>query len=184
MQSKSIKGRICYKDGCYSCGEDRGYVPKARLGKRCKSCAVHVSKAGKPSPLKGRKTGKPAYNRGEYFNNSEKKLLKNRMSRRLRHALSGRQLSKKWLHIFDILGYSVNDLMQHLENQFKDGMSWSNCHMWHIDHIIPESSFNYSSFHDKEFKECWGLKNLQPLWAEDNRKKGCKMGVCHSNSCK
>ncbi len=24
----------------------------------------------------------------------------------------------------------------------------------------------------KEFQECWSLKNLQPLWAEDNLRKG------------
>jgi len=59
----------------------------------------------------------------------------------------------------------------HLEKQFKDGMTWDNYGDWHIDHIRPISSFNFKSYEDKEFKECWDLNNLQPLWAEENIRK-------------
>ena len=54
-------------------------------------------------------------------------------------------------------------------------MNWDNYGEWHVDHIIPKSSFNFSSKHDKEFKECWALDNLQPLWAEDNIAKSDKI---------
>ncbi len=175
MESKSIKGRICYADNCLTCEKDRGYVPKARLGKNCKSCSSIINKTGKPSPLKGIKTGKPAVNRGEYFNNPLKKKLRDRMSRRMRHALSGRNLSKNWKHIFEITGYSVGKLKEHLESRFVDGMTWDNIGEWHIDHIYPESKFNYSSIEDSEFKRCWSLDNLQPLWAKDNLRKSDKL---------
>ena len=53
-------------------------------------------------------------------------------------------------------------------------MKISNHGQWHIDHIKPVHLFNYKSTDDEEFKECWSLNNLQPLWAKDNFKKGAK----------
>lgn len=175
METKSINGRICYKDTCSSCSKDRGFVKKYDLGKNCKSCSNSLNKLGKSSKLKGIKTGKPAHNRGKYFDNKVKKTLRDRMSRRLRHALSGGNLSKEWKHIFDIVGYSIEDLQAELQSKFKDNMNWNNIGEWHIDHILPESSFNYDSFEDEQFKKCWSLNNLQPLWAEDNIKKSNKI---------
>ena len=58
---------------------------------------------------------------------------------------------------------------------FNDKMTWDNYgEYWHIDHIKPQSLFNFESFEDDEFKECWALDNLQPLSAEENRKKSNK----------
>lgn len=34
--------------------------------------------------------------------------------------------------------------------------------------------FNYESPDDLEFKECWSLSNLRPLWKIDNLRKGAK----------
>lgn len=173
IETKSIKGRVCYKDSCSSCGSDRGFVAKQYLGNKCKSCAVSESKKGKPSKRKGIKTGKPAHNRGKYFNDPIKKQVRSNISRRLRHCID-----KKNVHIFDIVGYSSEELIKHLESNFKEGMSWDNygrkegMRCWEIDHIVPESWFDYSSSNDKEFKECWSLENLQPLWARDNKSKG------------
>jgi hypothetical protein len=53
-------------------------------------------------------------------------------------------------------------------------MSWDNYGRWHVDHIKPMVSFNIKEPTDKEFQECWSLKNLQPLWGEDNLSKGSK----------
>ena len=47
-------------------------------------------------------------------------------------------------------------------------MSWYNQGKWHIDHIIPLSSANTE---EGIYKLCH-YTNLQPLWAEDNLKKG------------
>lgn len=78
---------------------------------------------------------------------------------------------KKTLDILNSLGYSLNDLKSHLQNKFLEGMSWDNYGKWHLDHIKPVCSFNFSCIEDKEFKLCWSLDNLQPLWAIDNLKK-------------
>ena len=65
--------------------------------------------------------------------------------------------------------------MLYLERQFKDGMNWNNYGKWHVDHKIPVSFFEFSSYNDWEFKYCWSLNNLQPLWAEENLRKWNKI---------
>ena len=50
-------------------------------------------------------------------------------------------------------------------------MSWENMDEWHIDHIIPKSAFNFETYKDMDFKRCWSLSNLQPLWAGENSRK-------------
>jgi hypothetical protein len=79
---------------------------------------------------------------------------------------------KKTNKTFELLGYTIEELMNHLEKQFVNGMTWDNYGEWHVDHIRPMSSFNFTSPEDPEFKECWRLKNLQPLWWPDNLSKG------------
>ena len=72
--------------------------------------------------------------------------------------------------LFSRLKYTAEDLVMHLESNFQDGMSWSNYGKWHIDHIKPCALFDLTK--ELEFEECWSLKNLQPLWAVENMKKG------------
>lgn len=76
-----------------------------------------------------------------------------------------------------LVGYKLSDLMAHLEAMFRKEMVWGNYGKWHIDHIRPISSFCFDSFDHPEFKECWALENLQPLWARDNLIKGSKWPV-------
>lgn len=81
---------------------------------------------------------------------------------------------KKDGSVFSSLDYKVDDLRKHLESRFLPGMTWENYGEWHVDHIIPDKAFNYSSMNDEEFRKCWSLENLQPLWAKDNLSKGAK----------
>ena len=73
----------------------------------------------------------------------------------------------------DILGYTINDLMFHLQKQFQDGMDWENYGKkgWTIDHVIPLSWFNFITHKDQEFKDAWALENLQPMWNLENTSK-------------
>lgn len=77
----------------------------------------------------------------------------------------------KTTKFFEAVGYTKKQLIDHMEKQFKDGMSWENYGKWHIDHIVPNSSFNYQSMDCKDFKECWSLSNLRPSWANENQAK-------------
>lgn len=74
---------------------------------------------------------------------------------------------------FDILGYTLDDLVDHLERQFVGDMTWENYGRggWHIDHIIPLASFRFETPDDAEFKLAWALSNLQPLTESENCSK-------------
>ena len=76
---------------------------------------------------------------------------------------------------FALLGYTLEELMIHLEKQFTDGMTWDNYGEWHVDHKIPMASFNFKTTDVEGFKLCWCLNNLQPLWGPDNLSKGTKL---------
>lgn len=82
--------------------------------------------------------------------------------------LRGEKGGRSWQ---TLVGYSVADLVTHLERQFAKNMTWDNFGDWHIDHIIPKALFSFQTSDDPEFKACWALSNLRPLWAEDNLKK-------------
>jgi len=96
---------------------------------------------------------------------TEQGKLKHRVSSLISTRLRLQNLSKNNKSTFDILPYTLLELQVHLEAQFEDWMSWDNYGLkgWTIDHIIPESSFNYSSTEDEEFKRCWALSNLRPI---------------------
>jgi hypothetical protein len=80
----------------------------------------------------------------------------------------------KYRSTFDLLGYTLEELMKHLEGLFTEGMTWDNYGEWHVDHKIPMVKFNFTSVEDNEFKICWAIENLQPLWGPDNLSKGSK----------
>jgi len=86
---------------------------------------------------------------------------------------AGSKAGRKWE---SLVGYTIEELMSHLENLFLPGMTWENHgSYWHIDHIIPKASFNYNFPEDRDFKLCWSLQNLQPLEAIENIRKGSKV---------
>lgn len=46
---------------------------------------------------------------------------------------------------------------------------------WEIDHIIPVAAFDIETVDSHDFKRCWALANLQPLWKHENRAKNAKV---------
>lgn len=107
-------------------------------------------------------------------------VLKEKISSRVWAAVRGRKGGKS---IQKFLPYTMAELKNHLEAQFKPWMTWKNygayradiwddgnpeTWTWQIDHIIPHSRFNYSSMEDQEFKDCWALSNLRPYSSKQN----------------
>jgi hypothetical protein len=78
-------------------------------------------------------------------------------------------------HYFDILQYTPESLIKHLESQFENNMNWDNYGEWHVDHKLPITSFNIEEMGDEEFMRCWSLENLQPMWGTDNIRKSNKV---------
>lgn len=119
----------------------------------------------------------------EYGRKADQKRLQDPQYR-LSHSISGGirdalKSGKKGHHWETLVGYTLDDLVEHLESLFQEGMSWKNYgrgeDKWHVDHVKPKSSFSFTSFDDPEFKECWALRNLQPLWEPDNLSKGNRL---------
>ncbi len=106
-------------------------------------------------------------NRQKRLNNEEYRLVSN-MRARIPFALAG---ATKSASTMELIGCTVDFLKDHLEFQFADGMTWENYgNCWHVDHRIPCASFNMLD--PIEQRICFHYSNLQPLWAEDNLKKG------------
>ena len=115
-----------------------------------------------------------------YKNNPEFRLSSNVRSS-LSKSLKKFKL-KKENKTFEILDFTLLDLINHLEPQFDERMNWDNYgSYWHLDHIRPVSSFSFKSTDCPEFKECWNLNNLQPLEASENISKSSFFeGVKHT----
>jgi hypothetical protein len=72
--------------------------------------------------------------------------------------------------MFEMLGYTKEDVKEHIERQFQEGMSWHNFGSeWHVDHIRPIASYDFKE--PAAYRECWALQNLRPLWKADNNSK-------------
>ena len=94
------------------------------------------------------------------------------ISKAIYGSLHNRKDGKHWEKL---VGYTLKELCVHLEKQFRSNMSWENYGEWHIDHKVPISAFNFEKPEDLDFKKCWALSNLQPMWAKENLLKSTKL---------
>ena len=106
----------------------------------------------------------------KYKSKPEQKIRK-AQSKRIKEVLAYKNLDKCKTTL-KYIGCTAKELKEHLESQFKEGMTWDNYgfYGWHIDHIRPISSFDLED--EEQMKQCFHYTNLQPLWAEENLKKG------------
>ena len=198
-----------YFSHCKSCDRKRNESKKTKekikvTHKKCGKCGIE-----KPvSDFNKLATSIDGYNyscrkcRSEYLGTEQQKKVRNtktqlrikedpifRFHCRLRSALSSsigknakRNKNKPWI---SYIGYTIQDLINHIEPKFKEGMSWANYGLggWALDHIIPirfknpDGSYywNQEELSDpstETFKKCWALDNLQPLWCDENTSKG------------
>lgn len=145
---------------CIICKNDFTTVGKSRTITCSKECSIKNKK-------------KDAYKR-PYRSKPEFKL-----KHHLRVMINDRIKGKR-VRTNSACDYTIEELRDHLESKFKDGMTWDNhsIHGWHIDHIRPLSSFEFFDENGNIIidvvKEALSLENLQPLWAEENLRKGNK----------
>lgn len=100
-----------------------------------------------------------------------------RLSRRaagtLSRCLAGNTVgARTWQRYFD---FTQDEFRAHITKCFRPGMTWANYGAWEIDHIRPISSFRYASTDDDEYRKCWSLENLHPLWRIENQMKGARV---------
>lgn len=117
-------------------------------------------------------------NRKKYHNNIQYKLsivLRNCVNSLLSGKCKGGSAVRD-------LGCSTSELKLHLESMFYshsetgEMMTWENWGFgygkWNIDNIKPLASFNLED--REQFLVVCNYKNLQPLWFEENMRKGAK----------
>ena len=171
-------GIYCQKHYCLDCDKEL----RSQYAVRCFDCSIKYNnsffKEGhlvsdeirKKISLSLGGTGILYKNRKDYMRDRRKVDSNFRLLGNLRHRLNmALKNDSKSARTMKLIGCSIDFLKQHLEKQFKSGMSWSNYGKWHIDHIKPCASFDLSK--PSEQRKCFNYINLQPLWAEENLRK-------------
>jgi len=105
------------------------------------------------------------YARNRYKKNLELasiKWMRNFLYRTEKHGFN-----KTKMNTIVEFGYTPKQLIQRIECQFKEGMSWNNRDEWHIDHKKPISKFDKGTSPRIINMLC----NLQPIWKLENLNK-------------
>ena len=160
---------------CLSCKKPKPldqYQLRTDTGKyrnQCKNCRqIYVNKYRRTN-----EDYKKRYNqyRKHRRNTDEKYLLQERLRARIRKSLIC-QNADKCLKSMELLGCDIETFKRHIENQFKNDMSWEKRNFV-IDHIIPCASFDLTKI--EEQKKCFHYTNQQPLTWEENAEKSDKI---------
>jgi 5-methylcytosine-specific restriction endonuclease McrA len=99
------------------------------------------------------------------------RLLWNHLQRVLKPAMVRKNAKSEML-----IGYTRQQLREHIEKQFRPGMSWEHGG-FHVDHIKPISWFLRNGVFDPA--KIHALENLQVLTPEENLSKAAKMDWKH-----
>lgn len=158
--------------------ESRGYIDCSRCGKSNDLDNYIKNSNGRYKKICRKcRTYQVSNNRrnrdmSEYYKKEYKKNI---------HIHSWRNLLKNYLNrkniikndsTYNLLGYTHDELKEHIESLFNDNMSWDNYgEYWQIDHIIPVSSFK----DDTPVNIVNSLDNLRPFPSYLNNKKGNKL---------
>ena len=112
--------------------------------------------------------------------------LRSVLRSRLRKWVKSKGISKPSITM-ELVGTNKEYLRNYLEKLFYNNprtgeqMTWGNhgiqkrlgTERWHIDHIKPFDAIDSNSV--KQIYEVMNYKNLQPMWAKENMKKGNKI---------
>lgn len=76
----------------------------------------------------------------------------------------------------EILGFSKEELIEHIEKEFKEGMTFSNYgEIWGVTFHIPRRCYIFKNIYNNEFKKCWSLKNLKPDYIINCKRQKAKI---------
>ena len=186
-QAQAVPGQSCTKCGQFKAMADYGVRhDRGAPYRQCRECMA-ARKWHKANPERHRQRGQAWVDANrdrarETWREMRRRKLEANPANRVHGRISNQiyyvlRKDKGCRSAFDLIGYSPNDLKVHLERQFVKGMGWHNMSEWHIDHIVPLSSFPIAGPDDPNVPRAWALPNLRPLWATDNLRKGAKMEV-------
>lgn len=141
---------------CNGCGIDKPATEFRKRKRQCRECLNGIKR--------GRWASDPQFR------------LKNLASARYKKELKKYGMDKTRATM-SLIGCTATELRQHIEAQFTDGMTWANHGngrgKWNVDHIVPCAAFDFKS--EEQQNQCNHFSNLQPLWFEDNMRKGARL---------
>jgi hypothetical protein len=107
-----------------------------------------------------------------YYKEDPKFRFFNGMRSRVKEFLRKKN-SHKENKLFKYIGCSKQHFINHIEKQFRQGMSWDNWgKVWELDHIVPLASFK--DLNEKNFNIAFNYRNHQPLLVKENSYKRAK----------
>ena len=164
MDNSSHQTKNCYKCNIAKSMDNFSKDRSTRDGlqARCKRCAAEY-KHNNENKLKRHRT---KYEKTKKLNDPLYKLRTD--IRSLINLVLRRKVYTSRSKIYVILGCSYQEFKAYIENQFLPGMTWDNRELWHLDHILPVSLGE----NEEEIIALNHHTNFQPLWAEDNIRKG------------
>ena len=176
---KKSKVRYC-SQSCYFKRLAGELNPNYKGKRPCRGCGVHIM--GAQRAFCSLSCEQKHYKKCATIRAPQDRLNRNMRRAVVRFLAKGTKANRSWR---SLTGFSSNELMDHLESKFTDGMTWENYGAyWHLDHIKPVAAFVFSEPEDQEFKDCWSLSNLQPLRAEENLKKNSNYNGARVYRCR
>ena len=140
--------------------------------------AYSQSEAGRLSRVKARKAWRERFEAEKGMPISSWRLkndpqfkLHARLNQRISDALKRHGVVKA-SKTADLIDAEIVHFKAYISANWAEGMSWENYGRdgWHIDHIRPCASFDLTD--EDQQRVCFNWRNLRPLWAGDNIRKG------------
>lgn len=166
-----------YKDKIYYRSECRECNLKAQSSNQAAQIKYRNSDNGRAKKADYKKTEKYVKQQNEYGKNRYKTDKKFALKKNLRDRLGKALKAKSWkkdTHFSEYIGCSLEELKNHLQSLFTEGMTWENyghgLGKWTVDHKKALST----ALNEEDMYKLSHYLNLQPMWYIDNIKKSNK----------
>ena len=141
--------------------------------KWCEENKERLKIAPKWSYQANKKNRKAFNKRQREYRKRPKNIVSDRLRHSVNYSLRRMNIPRDGKSLKEMVNYSIEDLTKRLKETIQEGYSWQDFldGKLDIDHIKPIKNFNYNTYSDIEFKECWVLDNLRLLTISDNRSR-------------
>jgi len=91
----------------------------------------------------------------------------NKLDRNIKQSLSYVVKHRGEFRWGKVLGFTSQELLEHIKKEFSEGMSFDNYGKWVISYHIPRKCYKFKSIRDEDFRNFFSLKNITPKWLKD-----------------